>query len=87
MDPSQHLRVLLGLVIWRTLQQWMKGCGFGTAPGKLLEHMAEVRSIDVVLPTDACTELRLQAVSKPDKNLAILPDKLQLLLPNNPRTT
>ena len=55
-----HILVcFLALVMWRTLQQWMDGCGLGTAPRKLLEHMAEVRSLDVVLPTDTGTELRL----------------------------
>jgi transposase len=82
-----HILVcFLALVMWRTLQHWMDGCGLGTAPRKLLEHMAEVRSLDVVLPTDTGTELRLRTVSKPDKHLAILLEKLGLLLPNKPKS-
>lgn len=81
-----HILVcFLALVLWRTLQQWMQGCGLGTAPRKLLQEMAEVRSLDVVLPTDAGKELRLRTVAKPDKHLAILLERLELPLPNKPK--
>jgi hypothetical protein len=72
--------------MWRTLQQWMDGCGLGTAPRKLIERMAKVGSLDVVLPTDTGTELRLRTVSKPDKHLAILLEKLGPLLPNKSKS-
>ncbi len=82
-----HILVcFLALVMWRTLQQWMDGAGLGTAPRKLLEEMAEVRSLDVVLPTSQGTELRLRTVSKPEQRLAILLQKLDLPLPNRPKS-
>ncbi len=82
-----HILVcFLGLVLWRTLQQWMQGCGLGTAPRKLLEEMAEVRSLDVVLPTGAGEDLRLRTVSRPDEHLAILLQKLDLPLPCKPKS-
>jgi transposase len=81
-----HILVcFLALVMWRTLQQWMHGCGLGTAPRKLLEEMAEVRSLDIVLPTGTGTEIRLRTVSRPEQPLAILLQKLGLLLPNKPK--
>jgi hypothetical protein len=81
-----HILVcFLGLVMWRTLQQWMSGCGLGTAPRKLLEEMAEVRSLDIVLPTGDANEIRLRTVSRPEQPLAILLQKLGLLLPNKPK--
>jgi transposase len=87
-DRTQaHILVcFLALVLWRTLQQWMDGAGLGTAPRKLLEDMAEVRSLDVVLPTRQGTELRLRTVSKPEQRLAILLQKLDLPLPNKPKS-
>jgi len=87
-DRTQaHILVcFLALVMWRTLQQWMHGCGLGTAPRKLLEEMAEIRSLDVVLPTGTGTDLRLRTVSKPEQHLAILLHKLDLPLPNKPKT-
>ena len=78
-----HILVcFLALVMWRTLQEWMKAAGLGAAPRKLLEEMAEVRSLDVVLPTRAGQPIRLRTVSRPEKHLAILLQRLDLALPN-----
>lgn len=86
-DRTQaHILVcFLALVMWRTLQQWMEGAGLGTAPRKLLEEMAEVRSLDVVLPTGSGTDLRLRTVSKPEHRLAILLQRLDLPVPSKPK--
>ena len=67
-DRTQaHILVcFLALVMWRTLQHWMQTWGLGTAPRKLLEEMAEVRSLDVVLPTRTGREIRLWTVSRPE---------------------
>lgn len=84
-----HAHILvcfLSLVMWRTLQQWMSGCGLGTAPRKLLEEMAQVRSLDLVLPTGAGPKLRLRLVSRPETHLAILLQHLKLFLPNKPKS-
>jgi len=81
-----HILVcFLSLVLWRTLQQWMAGSGLGTAPRKLLEELAAVRSLDVVLPTAAGPELRLRTVTRPEPHLAILLERLDLPLPNRPK--
>lgn len=82
-----HILVcFLALVMWRTLQQWMNGAGLGTAPRKLLEEMAEIRSLDVVLPTGAEQDIRLRTVSRPEPHLAILLERLGLPLPNKPKS-
>lgn len=75
----------LALAMWRTLQQWMVGCGLGAAPRKLLEAMAEVRSMDVVMPTGTDEAVRLRVVSRPEPPLAVLLQRLGLPLPNRPR--
>lgn len=87
-DRAQaHILVcFLALTMWRTLQQWMDGCGLGTAPRKLLEEMAQVHSLDVVLPTGADRDIRLRTVSRPEKHLACLLQKLELPLPNKPKS-
>ncbi len=87
-DRTQaHILVcFLALVMWRTLQPWMQGCGLGSAPRKLLEEIAEIRSLDIVLPTGADNEIRLRTVSRPEEHLAILLDKLGLPLPNKPKS-
>jgi transposase len=86
-DRTQaHILVcFLALVLWRALQKWMEESGLGTAPRKLLEEMAEIRSLDIVLPTRAGAPLRLRAVTKPEPHLAILLQRLGLPLPNRPK--
>lgn len=81
-----HAHILvcfLALAMWRTLQQWMSGCGLGTAPRNLLEEMREIRSMDVLLPTRENT-LRLRVVSAAPKEVKILLERLKLPLPNRP---
>jgi transposase len=86
-DRTQaHILVcFLSLVLWRTLEQWMEASGLGTAPRKLLEEMAEVRSMDIVLPTRAGETIRLRTVNRPERHLAILLAHLDLPLPNKPK--
>ena len=67
--------------IWRTLQQWMKASGLGTAPRKLIEEMREVRSLDVLLPAKDKT-IRLRVVSTPSKELKVLLQRMKIFLPN-----
>jgi len=81
-----HILVcFLALTMWRTLEQWMKASGLGTAPRPLLERIATIRSMDVILPTKTGTELRLRVVSQPEKPLALLLDRLGLLFPGRPK--
>jgi len=86
-DRAQaHILVcFLALAMWRALEHWMKASGLGNCPRKLLEELAEVRSMDVVLPTKAGRDLRLRVVSRPEKRLAMLLDRLDLPLPNRPK--
>lgn len=85
-DRTQaHILVcFLSLAMWRTLQQWMKASGLGTAPRKLIEEMREVRSLDVVLPAKDKT-IRLRVVSTPPKELKVLLQRLKIRLPNRPK--
>jgi transposase len=80
-----HILVcFLSLAMWRTLQQWMKSSGLGTAPRKLLEEMREIKSIDVLLPTRD-KQIRLRVVSTAPKELKVLLRKIKVLLPNRPK--
>lgn len=85
-DRTQaHILVcFLSLAMWRTLQQWMKASGLGTAPRKLMEEMREVRSLDVLLPARDKT-IRLRVVSTPPKELKVLLQRLKIQLPNRPK--
>ncbi|MBI5039601.1 MAG: hypothetical protein HZC13_07610 [Nitrospirae bacterium] len=70
--------------MWRTLEQWMNGCGLGTAPRKLLEELREIRSMDILLPTKDKT-IRLRVVGTAPERLKILLQRLRLLWPNRPK--
>jgi transposase len=75
----------LALILWRALEQWMKASGLGTAPRPLLERIATICSMDVILPTKTGTNLRLRVVSRPEKPIAVLLDRLGLPLPSRPK--
>jgi transposase len=85
-DRTQaHILVcFLALTLWRTLQQWMKAAGLGTAPRKLLEEMRELKSLDVLLPTREKT-IRLRMVATAPKELTVLLQRMKMLLPNTPK--
>jgi transposase len=85
-DRAQaHILVcFLSLALWRTLQQWMKISGLGTAPRKLLEEMKELKSLDVLLPAREKT-IRLRVVTTASAELKVLLQRMKLLLPNSPK--
>jgi transposase len=80
-----HILVcFLSLTLWRTLQQWMKASGLGTAPRKLLEEIKEIKSLDILLPAKDKT-IRLRVVSTAPPALKVLLQRMKILLPNRPR--
>jgi len=85
-DRTQaHILVcFLSLALWRTLTQWMKASGLGSAPRKLLEEIKEIRSLDVLLPARDKT-IRLRVVASAPQPLKVLLQRMKILLPNRPR--
>ena len=85
-DRTQaHILVcFLSLAMWRTLQQWMKASGLGTAPRKLIEEMREVRSLDVLLPAKDKT-IKLRIVTTAPKELEVLLQRMKIQMPNRPK--
>jgi transposase len=81
-----HILVcFLALALWRSLEQWMRAKGLGNCARQLLLELDELRSLDVVLPTRAGTQLRLRVVARPEKSLAQLLAHLGLDLPRTPK--
>ena len=80
-----HILVcFLALAMWRTLQQWMKASGLGSAPRKLIEELRELKSLDVLLPARDKT-IRLRMVATPEKHLKVLLQKMKMIIPNRPK--
>ena len=81
---ARILVCFLSLAMRRTLQQWMKASGLGTASRKLLEEMREIKSLDVLLPTRGKT-IRLRVASSVPKELKVLLQRMRVMLPNRPK--
>jgi transposase len=77
-----HILVcFLAYVLWKTLGQICRQAGLGDEPRRVLDELAEIRLVDVVLPTRDGTEIRQRCVSRPTEHQQILLDRLQLRLP------
>lgn len=81
-----HILVcFLALALWRTLEQWLHAKGLGECGRQLLLELEELRSLDVVLPTEGGNEIRVRMVARPEKELAFLLARLGLDLPETPK--
>jgi len=84
-----HILVcFLALALWRTLEQWMQSKGLGTCARQLIKQIAEIKSVDVVVPVrraEITTELRLRVVTTPDPATAQLLAHLGIRLPKGTR--
>lgn len=78
-----HILVcFLAYVLWKTLAALCRQAGLGDEPRRVLDEMAEIRAMDVVLPTRAGIEIRRRCVPKPTDHQAILLHQLGLNLPS-----
>jgi transposase len=77
-----HILVcFLAYVLWKTLGQICRKAGLGDEPRRVLNELAEIRLVDVVLPTRDGAEIRQRCISRPTEHQQILLDQLQLRLP------
>jgi transposase len=82
-----HILVcFLGYVLWKTLGQLCRQAGLGDEPRRVLDELAEIRLVDVVLPTRDGNEIRQRCVARPSEHQQILLDRLGLRLPTRMRT-
>jgi transposase len=78
-----HILVcFLAYVLWKTLGQFCQAAGLGDEPRRVLKELADIRLVDVVLPTRAGVEIRRRCVSRPSDHQQILLDRLKLRLPS-----
>jgi len=82
-----HILVcLLAYVLWKALGQLCQRAGLGEEPRRVFEELAQLRTVEVVLPTRGGLELRRRCVTEPTKHQAILPQRLGLTLPKHLKT-
>jgi len=83
-----HILVcFLAFAMWKTLEGWQKRAGLGSSPRTILQEMARIRTVDVVLPLETGGEMRLRCVVEPERETAVLLDRLGLRLPKRLRKT
>lgn len=71
----------LAYVLWKTLEQWTRHAGLGDTARTVLAELAQVQTVDVVLPTTDSGELRIRCVVKPEPPQALLLERLGVRLP------
>ncbi|MDO8674127.1 MAG: hypothetical protein Q7O66_22165, partial [Dehalococcoidia bacterium] len=77
-----HILVcFLAYVLWKTLAQMCKAAGLGNEPRKVLDEIAQIKTVDVVMPTKSGVAIRKRCISQPTKPQAILLQRLRLQLP------
>jgi transposase len=75
----------LSLVMWRSLEVWLKSKGLGNCCRQVLDELATVKSMDVVLPVRGDREIRLRTVSKPETLAEDLLTRMELKMPSRPK--
>jgi transposase len=81
-----HILVcFLAYVLSKTLGQNCKRAGLGSEPRKVLDEIAQVKAVDVALPTKQGTVIRKRCIAQPTKPQAILLQMLGLHLPQQLR--
>jgi len=55
----------LAYVLWKTLAALCRRASLGDEPRRYFKELAELRLVDVVLPTDQNTEIRRRCITRP----------------------
>ena len=71
----------LAYVLWKTLGQMCGQAGLGSEPRRVLSELAELRQVDVILPTRGGIEIRKRCITKPTDHQQVLLDHLNIRLP------
>lgn len=81
-----HILVcFLAYVLWKMLGQICKRAGLGSEPRKVFDEIAQIKVVDVVMPTKQKVVMRKRCIAQPTKPQAILLQRLQLHLPQRMR--
>ncbi len=77
-----HILVcFLAYVLWKMIGQMAKRAGLGNEPRKILDEIAQIKVVDIVMPTKQRTVIRKRCIAQPTEAQAILLQKLRLTLP------
>ncbi len=71
----------LAYVLWKMIGQMCKRAGLGDEPRKVFDEIAQIKVVDVILPTKRGVVIRKRCIAQPTKPQAVLLQRLQLHLP------
>ena len=73
----------LAYALWKTLQKWQSRAGLGDSPRTILTEFSRIHCADIVLPLadGSGRELRLRCIVRPEREQALLLQRLGLTLP------
>ncbi len=83
-EERVHAHILvcfLAYVLWKMIGQMAKRAGLGNETRKLFDEIAQIKVVDIVLPTRQGVEIRKQCVAQPTEAQSILLQRLRLHLP------
>ncbi len=79
---NAHILVcFLAYVLWKMISQMAKRAGLGNEPRKIFDEIAQIKVVDIVMPTKQGTTLRKRCIAQPTEAQAILLQRLRLHLP------
>jgi transposase len=78
---SHILVCFLAYVLWKTIGQMCQRAGLGDEPRKVFDEIAQIKVVDVVIPTKQGVTIRKRCIAQPTKAQSVLLQKLQLCLP------
>jgi transposase len=82
-----HILVcFLAYVLWKLLGQLCKKAGLGNEPRQVFNEIAQIKVVDVVMPTKQGTVITKRCISQPTKAQSILLQRLNLHLPQYMKT-
>jgi len=77
-----HILVcFLAYVLWKMLGQICKKVGLGNEPRKVFDEIAQIKVVDVVMPTKQGTVITKSCIAQPTKAQSVLLQQLGLHLP------
>ena len=77
-----HILVcFLAYVLWKMLGQMCKRAGLGNEPRQVFDEIAQIKVVDVIMPTKQGTVITRRCISQPTKAQAVLLQRLNLHLP------
>ncbi len=80
---NAHILVcFITYVLWKTLGRMCNNADLGDEPRKIIELLKRITLVDVILPTRKGIDIRLRCISKPERDLAMMLQKLQLIPPS-----